>query len=121
MWTQHWHKNTTLFVSLLDALARTYHRANRIVLILDNNVIHKADAVSAWLERNPKFSFLFQPVYYPWVNRIERLWKAMHDTVTRNHQCKTMYQLCQNVKRFFDVVQPFPGAAHGVAQLRSPI
>ena len=24
----------------------------------------------------------------------------MHDTVNRNHRCTTLYELCQNVKRF---------------------
>ena len=33
--------------------------------------------------------------YYPWVISIERLWEAMHDTVTRNHRCRSMYELCQ--------------------------
>jgi hypothetical protein len=87
-----------------------------MVLILDNYSVHKTDAVAQFLARNPKFQLLFQPVYYPWINRIERLWKAMHDTVTRNHRCTTLYELCQDVKRFFQVVQPFPGAAHGVAE-----
>lgn len=26
--------------------------------------------------KNVKFRLLFQPVYHPWVNVIERLWKA---------------------------------------------
>ena len=54
-------------------------------------------------------------MYYPWVNPIERLWKAMHDTVTRNHPCSTLTELCQLVVRFFEVVQPFPGNKHAVA------
>ena len=32
----------------------------------------------------------------------------MHDTVTRNHRCRSMYELCQSVARFLEVVQPFP-------------
>ena len=60
-----------------------------------------------------------EPVDYPWINRIERLWKAMHDTVTRNHHCETLYQLCQDVKCFFQFVQPFPGAGHDVARFGS--
>ena len=39
---------------------------------------------------NPKFESVFQPIYHPWVNVIERLWKAMHDTVTRNHRYQNM-------------------------------
>ena len=121
VWVDHRAKNTTVFVKLLDALRKTYRRARRIILVLDNYIIHKTEIVRHWLANNPKFELLFQPVYHPWVNQIERLWKAMHDTVTRNHAHSSMFDLCQDVKRFFDVVQPFPGAGHGVAQFRSAI
>jgi transposase len=121
VWVEHEKKNTPLFLKLLNAIRRAYRRARHIVLVLDNYIVHKTDAVAQWLDRNPKFAFLFQPVYYPWINRIERLWKAMHDTVTRNHRCNTLFDLCQDVKRFFQVVQPFPGAGHGVAQFGSAI
>ena len=70
---------------------------------------------------NPKFQLLFQPTYSPWVNVIERLWKAMHDTVTRNHRCRLMFEQCQSVARFLEVVQPFPGNGHAVALLGSAI
>ena len=76
-----------------------YRRANKIVLILDNYRIHKSQLVERWLQDN----LLFQPVYHPWVNVIERLWKAMHDTVTRNHRCRSMLELCQHVARFLCV------------------
>ena len=121
VWVEHEKKNTTLFMKLLVALRRAYRRARHIVLILDNYIIHKTDAVARFLTCNRKFRLLFQPVYYPWVNRIERLWKAMHDTVTRNHRCTTLYELCQDVKHFFQVAQPFPGAGHGVAEFGSAI
>ncbi len=121
LWVEHESKNTTLFLKLLNTVRQRYRRARRVVLILDNYSVHKTDLVARWLSLNPKFELLFQPVYYPWVNQIERLWKTMHDTVTRNHRCHTLYELCQDVKRFFDVVQPFPGAQHGVAQFGSAI
>ena len=121
VWVEHPRKNSMLFLKLLNAVRGQYRRARRIVLILDNYIIHKSEPVQRWLANNPKFELLFQPVYYPWINQIERLWKAMHDTVTRNHRCTSLYELCQDVKRFFQVVQPFPGANHGVAENRSAI
>ena len=119
VWVEHPRKNSVLFVKLLEQLRSHYRRANRIVLILDNYRIHKSQLVERWLENNPKFQLLFQPTYHPWVNVIERLWKAMHDTVTRNHRCRSMFELCQHVARFLDIVQPFPGSGHGVAHLRT--
>jgi len=121
VWVEHPAKNTELFIKLLETLRERYRRAQRIVLILDNYIIHKTRRVSRWLAQNPKFELRFQPVYHPWVNRIERLWKAMHDTVTRNHRCTSLTELCQHVARFLHVVQPFPGARHGVAHFGSAI
>ena len=121
VWVEHERKNSVLFVKLLEQLRSQYRRARRVVLILDNYRIHKSQMVERWLARNGKFQLLFQPVHHPWVNVIERLWKAMHDTVTRNHRCRSMFELCQHVARFLDIVQPFPGSGHGVAYLRSAI
>ena len=73
------------------------------------------------LAENPKFQRLFQPTCYLWVNGIERPWKTMHDTVTRNHRCRSTHELCQSVARFLAVVQPFSGNGHGVAHLGSAI
>ena len=120
-WVEHDKKTSVLFVKLLEQLRRQYRRANKVILILDNYKIHKSQLVERWLSANRKFQLLFQPVYHPWVNVIERLWKAMHDTVTRNHRCRSMFELCQHVAQFLDAVQPFPGAGHGVAHLRAAI
>lgn len=117
VWVEHSRKNTTLFVKLLEALRRTYRAARRIELILDNYIIHKSELVQRWLANNRKFRLVFQPTYSPWVNQIERLWKTMHDTVTRNHRCKTFEQLAQRIVRFFEIVQPFPGNQHALASL----
>lgn len=117
VWVGGERKNSALFIDMLDAVARAYPKAKRIVLILDNYGVHKSRAVNLWLVDHPKFELLFQPAYHPWVNRIERLWKAMHDTVTRNHRCRTFTQLCAQVTRFLEVVQPFPGAGHACARL----
>ena len=51
------------------------------------------------------------------LNLLTALKKALHDTVTHNHRAPVFPTLCQDVKQFFDVVQPFPGAGQGVAHL----
>lgn len=117
VWAEHGHKNTTLFVKLLESLRATYRRARRIQLILDNYIIHKSEQAQRWLSANRKFRLFFQPTYSPWVNQIERLWKTMHDTITLNHRCKTFRELAQRIIRFFEVVQPFPGSQHALAQV----
>ena len=118
VWTEHPRKNSVLFIKLLEALRRTYRAARELVLILDNYIIHKSETVTRWLGNNPKFTLLFQPTYSPWVNQIERLWKTMHDTITRNHRCHTFRELAVRIVRFLEVVQPFPGNQHALATMR---
>ncbi|MBQ1784380.1 MAG: IS630 family transposase [Gammaproteobacteria bacterium] len=110
-------KCSGLFIDLLKALKRRYREAERITLVLDNYIIHKSRETFAWLARHPQFVCLFQPAYHPWVNRIERLWKAMHDTVTRNHQHRSLDSLLVAVKRFLRTASPFPGNRHAMAKV----
>jgi transposase len=115
IWAEGERKNSLLFIHLLYKIKRAYRRARRIVLIVDNFVIHKSHITRRWLANNPKFELLFQPVYHPWVNKIERLWKTLHDTVTRNHHHPTMKRLMGDVRRFMRVCQPWPGNDHALA------
>lgn len=49
-----------------------------------------------------------EQTYSPWLNPIERLWPSSHETITRNHQCRYMWQLWKQVTQFINVVSPFP-------------
>lgn len=64
-------------------LRRHYRRAKTITLILDNYIIHKSKQTEQWLKQNPKFRLIFQPVYSPWVNHIERLWHCQSISTIR--------------------------------------
>uniref|UniRef100_UPI000AEBCEC9 IS630 family transposase n=1 Tax=Type-E symbiont of Plautia stali TaxID=1560357 RepID=UPI000AEBCEC9 len=110
-------KSSSLFINLLKHLKATYRRAKMITLIVDNDIIHKSHETQRWLKANPKFSVLYQPVYSPWVNHVERLWQALHDSITRNHECRSMWQLLRKVHRFMETISPFPGGKHGVAKV----
>lgn len=57
--------------------------------------------MQTWLKENPKFTLLFQPVDSPWVNNIEKLWHALHETVTRNHKCLQMWQITAKNKTIY--------------------
>ena len=117
VWVESPKKNSELFIDLLQEVRRTYRWARRIVLILDNVNTHRSKKTTAFLRESPKFELVFQPVYHPWVNVIERLWKAMHDTVTRNHRYQNMEELMAAVACFMEAVQPFPGSGHGLAMV----
>lgn len=110
-------KNSGLFISVLKHLKSTYRRAKTITLIVDNYIIHKSRETLRWLKKNPKFIVIYQPVYSPWVNHVERLWQALHDTITRNHRCRSMWKLLNKVRHFMKTVSPFPGRKHGQAKV----
>lgn len=109
VWVEWEKKNSELFVLLLAELRKRYRTAKKIILIADNYIIHKSAMTKVFLEHNGKFKLLFQPAYHPWVNRIELVWKQLHDTVTRNHRYSTMNKLMEAVGRFMVSVSPFPG------------
>ncbi|MBS9435580.1 IS630-like element ISPlu10 family transposase [Photorhabdus hainanensis] len=96
------NKNSQLVINVLEELERQYCHAETLTLILDNYSIHKSRRVRDWLACHPKFNLLFLPVYSPWLNKIERLWQSLHETVTRNHGCQYMWQLLEKVKTFLN-------------------
>ncbi|MEK3489971.1 IS630 family transposase [Salmonella enterica subsp. enterica] len=110
-------KSSDLFISLLETLRRTYRRAKTITLVADNYIIHKSRKVERWLEENPKFRLLFLPMYSPWLNPIERLWLSLHETITRNHQCRYTWQLLKQVAQFMNAASLFPGNQQGLAKV----
>jgi transposase len=110
IWVEWEKKNAEIFILLLAKLRKCYRQAKRITLIADNYVIHKSAMTQCFLEHNRKFRILFQPAYHPWVNRIERLWKKLHDVVTRNHRYPTMAKLMEAVRTFMNNASPFPAS-----------
>lgn len=100
LWVEWERKTTDIFLLMMAELRRQYRRAKTINLILDNYRIHKSHKVALFLKQNPKFRLYFQPAYHPWVNKIELLWKKLHDTVTRNHRYSTINQLMNAVNEF---------------------
>ena len=64
----------------------------------------------------PKFELLFRPVCRPWVSVIERLWKPLYDTVTRNHRPRSMRWLMGSVRWFMGACKPWSGIAHALAR-----
>ena len=98
-WVEAERKNSELFIlQLWQLVGRDYPEAKRIHLILDNYRIHKSlqtEAALARLEGRVVLHFL--PPYCPDHNRIERVWRDLHDNVTRNHQCRSMKELMTEI------------------------
>jgi transposase len=101
-WVESDRKNSDLFINLLWTLARkAYPHVRRMHLIVDNFRIHHSQRTQlalAALQGRVQLHFL--PPYCPDDNRIERLWKDLHDNVTRNHTCTTMEALMHQVRNY---------------------
>jgi transposase len=96
-------KNRLLFLRLLHKLAtKAYPNAKRIHINLDNDGIHDSLQVRLALksEAAARLELHFLPPYCPDHNRIERIWKDLHDNVTRNHRCATMEELMAEVRLY---------------------
>lgn len=103
-WVEGERKTSALFIALVEHLVtKAYARATTIHLVLDNFRIHSSRAVEAARQRwGDRVQFHFLPPYCPDHNRIERLWKDLHDNVTRNHTCREMPELMQHVNDYLE-------------------
>lgn len=90
------------FIEWLSVLWKRYRQAEMVHVICDNYGIHKTAAVKAALAAMKTIRLHFLPPYSPDKNRIELLWKQLHATITRNHQCKTMDELMSQVTEFLN-------------------
>jgi transposase len=102
IWVEGERKTSYLFLDLLDKLRKQYPQARRLHLVLDNYRIHDSDIVKAALHGYlaGKVALHFLPPYCPDDNRIERVWQDLHANVTRNHRCRTMKQLMEEVRYY---------------------
>src|SRR3954451_996628 len=101
-WVEGERKNSTLFLLLIHRLVTvSYRNARTIHIILDNYKIHDSRqvqlALASW---GGKVRLHFLPPYCPDHNRIERIWKDLHDNVTRNHCHKDMEELMSEVHQY---------------------
>jgi transposase len=100
IWFGAERKNSSLFIGLLKELTRQ-HPTGTIHLILDNYKIHKSQQTMAALAAlGGRIQLHFLPPYCPDHNRIERVWKDLHDNVTRNHRHQKLVDLVQAVLQY---------------------
>jgi hypothetical protein len=69
------------FIALLDQVLRAFPRAPAIVVICDNDSIHHARKVTAYLEKHPRLELLYSARYSPHDNPAERIWGALKNYV----------------------------------------
>jgi transposase len=103
-WVEWDKKDSDLFIlQLWKLVERDYPNATCIHIILDNYSIHNSQRTKialAALGKRVRLHFL--PPYCPDHNRIERVWRDLHDNVTRNHRCRTMNELMDEVRAYLE-------------------
>ena len=69
------------FIALLQMLAEAFPQAPVIVVICDNDSIHHARKVTAYLKEHPRLELLYGARYSPHDNPAERIWGALKNYV----------------------------------------
>lgn len=101
-------RNSALFIRHLEDL-RTRLRCYRTIhVICDNAIFHDSRAVREYLAGcGDRIVIHFLPKYSPDLNPIERIWWHLHEEITRNHRCKTMDELLDQVFEWLEHRRPF--------------
>jgi transposase len=103
-WVEAERKTSDLFILLLWRLVKDYPQAKCIHIVLDNFKIHDSHRTRIALAAiGSRVQLHFLPPYCPDHNRIERVWKDLHDNVTRNHTCRTMSELMTEVHAYLQL------------------
>jgi transposase len=102
VWVDGQRKRSVLFIDLLKKLNRLYADKKVVHIILDNYVIHTSRITQKAVERfNGRIVLHFLPPYCPDDNKIEHgVWRELHANVTRNHRCRNMSELLDEVRRY---------------------
>jgi hypothetical protein len=75
------HRCAADFIALLRMLAEAFPQAPVIVVICDNDSIHHARTVLAYLAGHPRLELLYGARYSPHDNPVERIWAALKNYV----------------------------------------
>ena len=108
------HKNSAGFCAFVEQFMQTITQApdylgQKIVLVVDNFIIHHSQKTRKFLEQYADQLILFAlPTYSPRLNLIELLWKHLRRKVTHNHLFKTISKLVDAVCSFLDALNQTP-------------
>lgn len=108
------HKNSAGFCAFIEQFMHTVTQAadyhdQKIVLVVDNFIIHRSRKTQEFLEKYKDQLLLFMlPTYSPWLNLIERLWKHLRRKVTHNHLFASIAELVKAVCSFLEDLNATP-------------
>ena len=97
-----------LFLKHLDELRRRLRRYKKVHVICDNASGHTSLEVIQYLWKwEGRIEVHLLPAYSPDLNPIERVWWHLHENITRNHRCKDLEELLDQVFAWLGQESPF--------------
>jgi len=89
--------------ALYQRLVRTYPGAKTIYVVQDNWSIHTHPEVLEAIQAYPQIRPVWLPVYAPWLNPIEKLWRWLRQDILKLHRLASDAKgLRQRVNNFLD-------------------
>ena len=89
------------FLVFLKQVAKAHPRV-KLHVVCDNYATHKAPAVNAWLERNPRITLHFTPTSGSWLNMVEIFFGIITRQAIRRGTFRSVHELTDAIRRFID-------------------
>ena len=70
----------------------------RVIGIVDNLNVHRATDVLLFCLAYPRWEFLFQPTYAPYLNLIEPWWKVLRSLALKGRRFESWEEICAAVR-----------------------
>ncbi len=86
------------FKEFLIAIDKTVPAELDVHLVCDNLATHKTPAITAWLDKHPRFHMHFTPTGSSWLNQVERWFGFLTDQLLRRGVHKSVAALEKDVR-----------------------
>src|SRR5277367_5083111 len=96
---RHRHQEWLKFLRTID---RNTPKKLDLHLICDNYATHKHAAVTAWLEKHPRFHIHFTPTSASWLNQVERFFGLITEDRIRRGVFKSVSELETAIQDYLD-------------------
>ncbi len=73
-------------------------KAETIYAIMDNLSVHRGAAVLLFSAQHPRWRFVFQPTYAPYLNLIEPWWKTLRSLALKGRRFETWDEVMQAIR-----------------------
>ena len=93
------HRHTE-WLAFLKQIDRETPKEKSLHLICDNYATHKHPAVTAWLEKHPRFHMHFTPTSASWLNMVERFFRDITTARLRNGVFRSVPELIHAINEY---------------------